>query len=269
MSSADQWSSAERPESERLVKALRVRTETGGVVGVDRAIDLLQARAGQTLLDVGCGIGEAVRTLARQVGPDGRVVGLDPNESFLADARSRPENEGLGVHFQRGDAHELPFPDSTFDGCLSTLVFVHLADPAGALREMVRVTRSGGTIVLRENDYGTMAIDSAHPEVTRVILQSRCEMYVNGWMGRQLPRLFAEAELEDITVEPTVIVQRDFVAIEKRLGLNFTMAAARAREAGRITAEQETTWLDEMRTYSEAGTYFQSTTGFIVRGRKP
>jgi len=84
------------------------------------------------------------------------------------------------VEFRQGDAHELPFPDANFDGCLSTLVFVHLADPARALAEMVRVTRSGGTIVLRENDYGTLALDSSHPAITRAILQARCEMYANG-----------------------------------------------------------------------------------------
>ena len=97
--------------------------------------------------------------------------------------------------------------------------------------------------MLRENDYGTLAIDSAHSDVTRVILQARCEMYVNEWMGRQLPRLYAEAGLDDITIEPTVIVQRDCIATEKRLGLNFTLAASRAREAGRITADEEAAWL--------------------------
>ncbi len=267
---SDQWSAVDRtPDSDRFVSALEVRTRTGGVAGVDRAIELLDTRPGQVLLDVGCGIGEAVRTLAQQVAPAGRVLGIDPSETFLAQARTRSESLGVRVEFRQGDAHELPFPDATFDGCLSTLVFVHLADPARALGEMVRVTRSGGTIVLRENDYGTLAIDSSHPAITRAILQARCEMYANGWIGRQLPRLFACAGLAEITVEPAVIVQRDFIATEARLGMNFAMAAARAQVSGRISAEDVTLWLDEMRAASEAGTYFQSTTGFIVRGRKP
>jgi ubiquinone/menaquinone biosynthesis C-methylase UbiE len=267
---SDPWAAVDHSGvANRFVQALNVRTETGGVAGVDRAIELLAAQPGQSLLDVGCGIGEAVRGLAHQVGPAGRVVGLDPSDTLLAEAWRRSESFGATVDFRLGDAHALPFPDASFDGSLATLVFVHLADPSRALAEMARVTRSGATVVLRENDYGTMAVDSIHPELTRTILQARCDAYVNGWIGRQLPGLFAAVGLIDIVVEPAVIIQRDFIATEARLGMNFAMAAERAQEAGRISAEEATRWLDEMRATSEAGTYFQSTTGFIVCGRKP
>jgi ubiquinone/menaquinone biosynthesis C-methylase UbiE len=54
-----------------------------------RTYDLLQVREGYHLLDVGCGLGDDVRALAEQVGPAGRVAGVDSSETMIAEARKR------------------------------------------------------------------------------------------------------------------------------------------------------------------------------------
>jgi ubiquinone/menaquinone biosynthesis C-methylase UbiE len=79
--------------------------------------DLLEVHEGQHLLDVGCGLGDDVRALARLVGASGRVVGLDLSERLLEVARSRSEGAAYPGTFVPGDMHHLPFDTATFDGC--------------------------------------------------------------------------------------------------------------------------------------------------------
>jgi SAM-dependent methyltransferase len=175
----------------------------------------------------------------------------------------------LPIEFRRGDAQDLPFERGTFDGCVARFVLVHVAEPSRAIREMARVVRSSGRVVVRENDYDTLTIDGPDLDVTRKVLRARSDAFAHGTLGRQLPRLFAEAGLINITVNPVVILNRDFIATEEQLGMNFTTAAERAARAGDITVEESAAWLEYVRETSRAGQYLQTVTSFIVRGEKP
>jgi|SRR5436190_8792295 len=103
--------------------------------------DLAGVRAGQRVLDVGCGPGVLTAELVARVGPES-VSAVDPSESFVATARERQPD----VDVQRAAAEQLPFPDDAFDAALAQLVVHFMADPVGGLREMVRVTRDGGSV---------------------------------------------------------------------------------------------------------------------------
>jgi len=104
------------------------------------AVDL---RAGQTVLDVATGNGNAALAAARRFGT---VTGVDYVPSLLEDGRRRAAAEGLPVDFRDGDAESLPFPDVSFDVVLSTFGVMFAPDQAAAARELVRVCRPGGTI---------------------------------------------------------------------------------------------------------------------------
>ncbi len=99
---------------------------------------------GQSVLDVACGTGIVARTAARRVAPGGRVVGVDLNEAMLkVAARVCP-----GVDLRLGDAASLPFDDGTFDAVLCQMALMFFPDPTVALREMGRVAKPGGTVVV-------------------------------------------------------------------------------------------------------------------------
>src|SRR5581483_9071760 len=98
--------------------------------------DSAGARAGQRLLDVGCGPGGLTGVLAGRVGA-GNVAAIDPAPQFAAACRER--NPGADV--REGVAEELPWDDGTFDAALSMLVIGFMRDPDRGVREMVRVTR--------------------------------------------------------------------------------------------------------------------------------
>ena len=117
-----------------------------------RFLRFIPVRAGDHVLEVGCGSGVVVRDLAARVGPRGRVVGVDPSR-WLLEAAARL----LGDHPRRGrvalrtaDGARLPFAAGRFDVTLAVTVLLHVADPLAVVREMARVTRPGGLIAVQD-----------------------------------------------------------------------------------------------------------------------
>jgi SAM-dependent methyltransferase len=97
--------------------------------------------SGQRVLDVGCGPGGLTRELVGRVGA-ANVAAIDPAPQFAAACRER--NPGADV--RDGAAEQLPWADGTFDATLCSLVIGFMRDPDQGVREMIRVTRPGGTV---------------------------------------------------------------------------------------------------------------------------
>lgn len=101
---------------------------------------------------------------------------------------------------------------------------------------MVRVTRLGGRIVVFDFDWDTLIIDHPDKETTRTIVLSHSDSIRNGWIGRQLPRLFKEQHLEVLSVDPVQVFVHYAMAelfLSSHLAVlqtNGTLSAARAQE---------------------------------------
>jgi ubiquinone/menaquinone biosynthesis C-methylase UbiE len=106
---------------------------------------------GQRVLDVGCGTGYFARLLARAVGPEGLVVGIDPSPEMITYA-SRKAGRVRNCQFRVGTAESLDLPAEHFDVVVSSLVLHHLPEDLRmpALREMRRVLRPGGKLLVAE-----------------------------------------------------------------------------------------------------------------------
>jgi ubiquinone/menaquinone biosynthesis C-methylase UbiE len=232
-----------------------------------RTFELLDAREGKVLLDLGCGNGDDVQTLARLVGPTGKVVGVDHSETMLAQAQARAAGSDLSQEFRFGDAQALDFPDAYFDGCRADRVLHHLPDPARVLAEMVRVVRPGAPIVTVDPDLDTVAIDAPDRELTRRFVHALCDTYRQGWMGRQVFRLFQDAGLTDVVVTPFTFALTDYALANTILSLEDT--AAHATDSGILDEVKVGAWLNGLRAASARGRFFAACTGFIAVGRKP
>lgn len=109
--------------------------------------DLLGDVAGRAVLDLGCGDGKlAVRLAALGA----RVVGLDADPAMLRAAASRAAAAGVAVDFTAGRAQTLPFPDRRFDDVVAVTVLCFVPDAEAAFREIARVLRPGGAVVIGE-----------------------------------------------------------------------------------------------------------------------
>jgi ubiquinone/menaquinone biosynthesis C-methylase UbiE len=133
---------------ERLWRPVGFRVWVGADTEQERRItrELLGSKPGDAVLDVACGPGNTTRRLARDVGPDGLVVGLDAAAGMLAQGVRDTRDERLA--FVRGDAEALPFEDQSFDGVACHGALYLIGDPFAALAEQVRVLKPGGRIAL-------------------------------------------------------------------------------------------------------------------------
>jgi SAM-dependent methyltransferase len=229
-------------------------------------LELLAPRPGNRLLDAGCGTGDIARRLAADVGPTGRVIGVDTSATMLAEARRRTLDPTLPVEFHRGDITQLAAADGAFDGAYSERVLQHLDDPRPAVAELVRVTRPGGRIAVIDTDWGMHAIHGADPTLTARVIACWAEHSANGWAGRQLPALFTGAGLVDQHVLADTITSRD----PRPPTLQpFTTIAAVAEHHGAVSAEQARNWLRQLADAGTNGTFFWAVTLIAVVATHP
>jgi demethylmenaquinone methyltransferase/2-methoxy-6-polyprenyl-1,4-benzoquinol methylase len=111
-----------------------------------RAADMAALAPGDSALDVATGTGDLAVELARRVGPEGEVVGSDFSERMLELAREKaPE-----LRFEHGNALSLPYDDDSFDAATVGFGARNFSDLPQGLREMARVVRPGGRVVILE-----------------------------------------------------------------------------------------------------------------------
>lgn len=116
---------------------------------------LVQQDADIRLLDVGAGSGTISASLAKYL-PNGQIVATDLSEEILGRAQAFAEKAGVkNIAFKKASVYELPFPSASFDVTHASQVLCHLDRPDEALAEMVRVTKPGGVVGVRESDLRT------------------------------------------------------------------------------------------------------------------
>jgi ubiquinone/menaquinone biosynthesis C-methylase UbiE len=235
----------------------------GIVASKPHILEEMRCRPGSRVLDVGCGLGRDAIQLASMVGPNGHVVGLDVSEAMIVEARQRAADCPYPVSFHVGDVQHLPFEDESFDACRAERTLMHVPDTTAATSEMLRVTKRGGRISIFDFDWDTHIIDSPHKETTRKITRSFADAMKNGWIGRQLPRLFRQLGMTEVTVSPhTIFIPYEF--LELLIGGHLT----NAQMAGLLTPAEVSEWWGALQTANEAGTFFCCFTAFIVAGTR-
>lgn len=109
-------------------------------------------RRGEAVLDVSCGTGSLALLAKSQVGPEGKVHGIDASDEMIAYAREKASRAGVDVGFDVAPAQQLPFAESSFDVILNTLALHHLPKPSRyqAMGEMRRVLKPGGRVLIED-----------------------------------------------------------------------------------------------------------------------
>jgi SAM-dependent methyltransferase len=128
----------------------------------ERMFELLRDRLPvDSMLDAGCGDGRYLAALGTIGMVPPRLVGSDISERILETARATAAAHGVEPELVRANLEALPFPDASFELVLSVQVIEHLLDPAAGLRELARVLRPGGTLLL--------STDNARNRITQTL----------------------------------------------------------------------------------------------------
>ncbi len=112
-------------------------------------VDLALIKAGDSVLDVGCGTGDVTIPSKVRTGT-GKVYGIDPAPEMIAVARNKAEHKGLDIDFRVGVIEALPFADNSIDVVTSSLMMHHLPDDlkVRGLAEIYRVLKPGGRVLI-------------------------------------------------------------------------------------------------------------------------
>ena len=175
-----------------------------------RLIESANPQPGERILDVACGTGIVGRQIARRMGSRGTVIGLDLDPGKIAVARAAAEREGLAIEWHTSPAERLPFSESNFDLIFCQFGLMFFTDRHAALREMYRVLRSGGRMVLsvwqgldRHPFYQTL-----HEVSSRLLGESSVGAVFSLGDSDELRSLLTDAGFQDIEIEPMSITAR-------------------------------------------------------------
>jgi ubiquinone/menaquinone biosynthesis C-methylase UbiE len=133
----------------------------------------VEVEPGFTMLDVGCGGGRTIETLAAMAA-EGQAFGVDYSPASVAVARERNHAsiEAGRVHIREGTVSSLPFPDATFDLVTAVETHYYWPDLAADVREVLRVLKPGGTVAIIAETYRGRKNDWLYRPVMRLVLRA-------------------------------------------------------------------------------------------------
>jgi len=230
---------------------------------------------GSRLLDLGCGPGYATLDLARLVGVEGRVVGVDVSARFVAHLRARAAALGatnVGAEVQ--DVEALELPAEHFDGAYARWVLTFVRRPEAVVTSAARALRPGGRLVVHDySKYDGLQLAPEHPSFHRAI-----EAVSRSWrdgggnpnVGARVPRMMADAGLRVVSVTPLSRVARPGDALWQWPRTFFDNYLPGLVERGLLTAGEheafDALWAERT---ADPASYFATPPMVEVVGEKP
>ena len=228
---------------------------------------ILDPRAGERIVDVGCGTGLFVAEVAQMVGDVGRVLGVDVSPDVLALARRRCAGWPW-VACEEANATQLPADDASFDSAVSVQVLEYVADVDRALAEIHRVLRPGGRALLVDTDHDAFVLNADDG--------ARQARILDAWRAhaahQSLPRSLAQ-RLHRTGFE---LVRRELLPMfgtslnpHSFAGGIVDFIRTFVVKSGRIGEGEAAAWLDDLRAVDTRADLIFLLPRFVFLARKP
>lgn len=231
------------------------------------SFDLLDPAPRERILDLGCGNGMLTVEIARAIGSEGEVTGLDLSEEMMSAARTKCEGMGQ-ARFLEGSALDIPFLDDCFDKAVSLQVFEYIEDVPAALAEVARVLRPGGRFVIADLHFGSWLWHADDRDRMDRMIASWDSHCAHRDLPEHLPRLLRDAgfrveRVVPVTLVDTVLKPDGYGAIVLPLMSRFAV------ENGHVSEDDVAAWQDEQRRLAEEGRFFFSITQYAIAAQLP
>ena len=235
--------------------------------GFETQVRALDIKEGDHVLDVGCGIGLQAQSMAKLVGPKGRVVGTDLSSLMIELSKSRTSDSNLPLEFYAADALAQPFPDGSFHCLRTERVLMYIKDTRAVLEEFKRLLKPGGRVVIFDFDWDAMVIAHRDKALTRKIVRYASDSFPNGRVGAELFHRMKDAGFKNVNVRPSSYSGsgRVMQGITKRVYEGILQTGV---SSGVFTEVEIADWWAAFDKDVDEGNLFVSYPGFITSGTK-
>ncbi|MDP6744618.1 MAG: methyltransferase domain-containing protein [SAR324 cluster bacterium] len=243
-------------DSYRLADIVKQRQKT---------LDVLKLKAGELVLDIGCGVGFLTHEMALQVGKSGKVIGLDKNPAMISHARKRCVRLKQ-TEFYEGDAGKLPVDDQTLDAVSCTQVLLYVKDVPNVLAEMRRILKPGGRLVIVETDWRGVVLNNADDSLTNKIFSAWDNSVPSPNLPVHLSPLLKKYGFSQIQVEAVPILNTKYTPSNFSYGM-MKWITKNAVKQGACNEAQRGIWLKELEERERSGSYFFCVNRFLFSAK--
>jgi ubiquinone/menaquinone biosynthesis C-methylase UbiE len=217
------------------------------------------------ILEAGCGVGAQTKIIAPK-NLRSKFISIDISNKSIIQARNLTDSLGIkNVEFNQADIYNLPFYDDSFDHLFICFVLEHLSDPLEGLKELKRILKPGGSVMVIEGDHGSAYFYPDSNESKKAIqCQVELQSYSGGDanIGRRLYPLLSKSDFENVIVSPRMVYADDSKPelVEGFTKNTFTAmiegVAEIAIAKGLITAEEMKKGINDLYTTAKGGGTF-------------
>ncbi|MEM9603046.1 MAG: methyltransferase domain-containing protein [Pseudomonadota bacterium] len=230
------------------------------------AFDAMHLSVGDTVVDVGCGNGLLTEEIARAVGEQGRVVGVDPSDAMRAHAVDRCSHHTT-VSIVAGSADALPLDDQDADTVVAVQVLEYLTRIESAVREAYRILRPGGRFVAVDTGCNTLDWYSEDTARMRRIQLAWEHHYAEANVAAQWSEWVRSAGFKAVSIEPftycDVTLRPDGIAF-----MLMHLMSRYALENGHVSDAEAQAWFDEQVDLARRGRFFFSLSYYCMSAIK-
>lgn len=227
---------------------------------------LLDVRAGERVLDIGCGPGFLAAEIAASVGPAGSVRGIDSSDAMVTVARARCAAQSW-VTIERGEATHFELADGEIDAAVSVQVYEYVADIAGALREVCRVLRPGGRTLIVDTDWDSIVWHSSDPQRMIHVLDAFEEHLAHPRLPRALGPVLSRTGFRVERCEVLVLLNPVQAPNTFSYGLVDLVHRFVPGRRG-VTQDEADAWAEDLRARGRSGEYFFSLNQYFFLASK-
>ncbi|MGH7316760.1 MAG: methyltransferase domain-containing protein [Candidatus Rokuibacteriota bacterium] len=225
---------------------------------------IVAPRTGERGLDIGCGVGLLACELARDVGPTGRVMGVDavPDMIIACEERARHDAVTGRTEFRQADPEAVPASSGSFDFVTAVQVYEYMADVERGLAEAYRVLKARGRLAVLDTDWESCVWHTGDRDRTARVLRTWEQRFAHPHLPARLPELLRRGGfvVKSVTLIPVVNVELGEHTYSPGM---IDVVAGFVANRGGISEDEAARWAEDVRSQAARSEYFFSLSRYL------